>query len=137
MNENYFNYLIENYINSEENNRPFPKPKKPFKCQTCRKKLSSKQALKEHLYIHTNEKLYECKEPGCSKKFRQGSQFSLHKKLHSSIKEFQSISLSVIQKKVEQNEKRTVDEDMKVKLPALIGPQPYHVLPNIFIQNIK
>ena len=57
-----------------------------FKCQYCNKNLSTKQSLKEHLYTHTGEKPYKCLEAGCGLLFRQSSQLSNHKKVHSEIK---------------------------------------------------
>ena len=57
-----------------------------LKCQFCHRNLSSRQNLKEHLYIHTGEWPYACKEPGCGKTFRQGSLLSIHKRIHFEIK---------------------------------------------------
>lgn len=56
-----------------------------FKCKYCKKNLSSRQNLREHMYVHTGEKPYICTEPGCGKSFRQGSLLSIHKKIHSEI----------------------------------------------------
>jgi hypothetical protein len=57
-----------------------------FKCRYCERNLSSRQNLKEHLYTHTGERPYECPEPGCGQTFRQGSLLSIHKKIHSEVK---------------------------------------------------
>ena len=57
-----------------------------FKCKYCFRSLSSRQNLREHLYIHTEEKPYVCTEVGCGQKFRQGSLLSIHKRIHSEIK---------------------------------------------------
>ena len=57
-----------------------------FKCQHCNKNLSTKQSLKEHVFTHTKEKPYKCLEAGCGLLFRQSSQLSNHKKVHSEIK---------------------------------------------------
>ena len=54
---------------------------KNFCCHFCNKQLSSKQNFREHLYIHTGEKPFECKI--CGEIFRQGSQLSQHKKVHA------------------------------------------------------
>ena len=59
---------------------------KRFQCQHCCKFLSSRQNLKEHLYTHTGEKPYRCREAGCEMAFRQGSQLSVHKRIHFAIK---------------------------------------------------
>ncbi|OMJ88506.1 hypothetical protein SteCoe_9542 [Stentor coeruleus] len=56
-----------------------------FKCKYCYRNLSSRQNLKEHIYIHTGEKPYVCTEIGCKQSFRQGSLLSIHKKVHSEI----------------------------------------------------
>ena len=56
-----------------------------LKCKYCLRNLSSRQNLKEHLYIHTGEKPYACLVPGCGQSFRQGSLLSIHKKAHSEI----------------------------------------------------
>ncbi|CAG9328737.1 unnamed protein product [Blepharisma stoltei] len=54
-----------------------------FTCKTCQKKLCSAQALRDHAHCHTGEKPYACKFPGCTKRYRQGSQLSYHKKKHA------------------------------------------------------
>jgi uncharacterized Zn-finger protein len=56
-----------------------------FKCKYCHRNLSSRQNLREHIYIHTGEKPYVCTEIGCGQSFRQGSLLSIHKKIHSEI----------------------------------------------------
>lgn len=53
-----------------------------FTCDVCDRKLSSAQSLKDHVYCHTGEKPYACRFPGCSKRYRQGSQLSVHKRKH-------------------------------------------------------
>ena len=51
-----------------------------FVCYFCSRQLSSQQNFREHLCIHTGEKPFRCK--ACGAAFRQGSQFSQHKKKH-------------------------------------------------------
>lgn len=63
-----------------------------FQCPYCTKCLSSRQNLKEHLFTHTGEKPYICKEEGCYMQFRQGSQLSVHRRIHSAIKQLGSIT---------------------------------------------
>lgn len=53
-----------------------------FKCKFCNRNLSSRQNLREHIYIHTGVRPYKCTVPGCSKTFRQGSLLSIHRKTH-------------------------------------------------------
>lgn len=61
---------------------------KRFQCKHCSKVLSSKQNLKEHLFTHSGEKPYVCREPGCGLRFRQGSQLSAHRRIHTAIRRF-------------------------------------------------
>ena len=65
-----------------------PKANKKSKliCKYCFKDLSSRQNLREHMYIHTGEKPYICNEPGCNQTFRQGSLLSIHRRIHSEVK---------------------------------------------------
>ncbi|CAG9325487.1 unnamed protein product [Blepharisma stoltei] len=67
-----------------------------YQCKSCRKILSSKQNLKEHMYIHTGEKPYVCKEPGCGQTFRQGSQLSAHRRVHTAIRTLSNTSSETI-----------------------------------------
>lgn len=55
---------------------------KKFECQTCGKILSSSQNLREHSLLHSKLFPFVCKEKGCGKRFRHGSQFSAHKRVH-------------------------------------------------------
>ena len=55
---------------------------KKFQCPLCSKLLASRQNLKEHSFIHSGDKPYGCKEPGCGMSFRQGTHLSAHKKTH-------------------------------------------------------
>jgi hypothetical protein len=54
-------------------------------CITCKKEFSSKQTLREHLYVHSGERPYKCTIPGCNESFRQGSLLSIHKRIHREI----------------------------------------------------
>ena len=51
-------------------------------CQICKKELSSKQNLKQHLNTHTGEKPFKCKFIGCKSEYMHASQLSCHKLLH-------------------------------------------------------
>ena len=53
-----------------------------FQCPNCGKPLSSGQNLREHMYIHTGAYPYVCEYPGCGARFRQGSQYCAHKRVH-------------------------------------------------------
>jgi hypothetical protein len=65
-------------------------------CKYCFKDLSSRQNLKEHIYIHTGEKPYICTEPGCNQTFRQGSLLSIHRRIHSEVMKGRSALLSKV-----------------------------------------
>lgn len=51
-----------------------------FTCHICNRTLSSKQNFREHMWIHTGERPFKCTH--CGVTFRQGSQYSHHKKTH-------------------------------------------------------
>ena len=55
---------------------------KRFSCDYCGLRLASKQTKVEHQYLHTGERPYVCKFPGCGERFRQSSQLSVHSKTH-------------------------------------------------------
>lgn len=55
---------------------------KDFVCQVCKRILTTKQSLTEHLYTHRDKKLFRCSEVGCGRKFKQYSQLCNHRKLH-------------------------------------------------------
>jgi uncharacterized Zn-finger protein len=57
-----------------------------YQCDVCYKKLSSGQNLKEHKLLHSKIFPLVCKEIGCGKRFRHGSQFSAHKKIHNFVR---------------------------------------------------
>mmetsp|Transcript_5172 Transcript_5172/g.9529 ORF Transcript_5172/g.9529 Transcript_5172/m.9529 type:complete len:167 (+) Transcript_5172:393-893(+) len=57
-----------------------------FCCRHCDDTFSSKQNLIEHEFIHDDLKPYVCSVAGCGLRFRQASQFSVHKRSHSSKK---------------------------------------------------
>ncbi|OMJ91501.1 hypothetical protein SteCoe_5870 [Stentor coeruleus] len=53
---------------------------KKQKCEYCNKLFVSRQNLREHTFIHTGLKPYQCSF--CGEYFRQISQLSLHKRNH-------------------------------------------------------
>ena len=55
---------------------------KKFKCTYCQKHLSSKQNLIDHQNVHSGARPYICDVTGCNIRFRQLSQFYLHKQMH-------------------------------------------------------
>jgi len=52
-------------------------------CLLCFKSFTLAQYLKEHMYIHTQQKPFKCDFPGCSRTFRQAGKLSMHKKSHT------------------------------------------------------
>lgn len=122
---------------------------KRFRCKICRKYLSSKQSLIEHQFMHTGEKPFDCTYPNCSTSFRQGSQLSLHIKMHkevqkrcnqikgeSKIKEFKMpISLANIICKEEYSINIGTGPD--VNLSPLNHPQTNVLLPQLPILLIS
>lgn len=86
--------MADSYQNelSGENIQNIRKAK--LKCNHCDKCLSSRQNLREHLYIHTGEKPYACNEPECGQAFRQGSLLSIHKRIHLEVKKAQGRELT-------------------------------------------
>ena len=80
-------YQSESPSSTETNSRMM------HKCKYCVRELSSRQNLREHLYIHTGEKPYICTEPGCGQKFRQGSLLSIHKKIHSEVRRSKKLNV--------------------------------------------
>ena len=57
-------------------------------CPVC-SKLMSKYYLNKHMTTHTDERKFECKWPGCDKKFRMDSVLKNHEKWHAGIKDYQ------------------------------------------------
>ena len=54
-------------------------------CVLCFKTFTLAQYLKEHMYIHTQQKPFKCDHEGCNRAFRQAGKLSMHKKVHQNI----------------------------------------------------
>lgn len=54
--------------------------KKQISCPQCSKLFASQPNLREHLNLHTGKRPFLCQV--CSRRFRQASQLSLHKREH-------------------------------------------------------
>ncbi|CAG9327296.1 unnamed protein product [Blepharisma stoltei] len=115
---------------------------KRFRCKICKKYLSSKQNLKEHRFMHTGAKPYACPYEGCMECFRQGSQLSLHKKVHEEvIKRVRGIPqvetslnlLTSVLTKTENEDKiecMAKLEEQNIVLPSISSPQVGIILPS-------
>lgn len=53
---------------------------KRYQCQLCQALCSSRQNLREHLYIHKGLMPFICRT--CDMSFRQASQLSIHRRVH-------------------------------------------------------
>uniref|UniRef100_A0A2C9K9U6 C2H2-type domain-containing protein n=1 Tax=Biomphalaria glabrata TaxID=6526 RepID=A0A2C9K9U6_BIOGL len=62
--------------------------KKPFKCLVCQKELSFYSGIREHLLLHTFEKLLKYKCDMCQKKFSRFSLIQSHIPVHTGEKSF-------------------------------------------------
>ncbi|KAI8983710.1 hypothetical protein BDB01DRAFT_722449 [Pilobolus umbonatus] len=58
------------------------KSKKQYPCPYCNKNFTRPSALKTHEYTHTEEKPFECDQPGCNKRFSVVSNLRRHFKVH-------------------------------------------------------
>jgi hypothetical protein len=58
---------------------------KNFFCPVCSKGLSTKQNMREHMFIHEGTKPYTCQYSGCQEAFRQLSQLKLHHNMHKQL----------------------------------------------------
>ncbi|CAG9763097.1 unnamed protein product [Ceutorhynchus assimilis] len=54
---------------------------KPFACEICGKAFTEKERLKEHMRVHTGEKPFVCKY--CGKSFTQRSPLKIHERTHT------------------------------------------------------
>lgn len=55
---------------------------KPHVCMLCFKTFTLAQYLKEHTYIHTEQRPFKCDFAGCNRSFRQAGKLSMHKRTH-------------------------------------------------------
>lgn len=59
---------------------------KPYECEICHKRLSTRANLRGHMTIHSNEKPFACHL--CTKRFKQKRHLQYHQKIHN----FKSLS---------------------------------------------
>ena len=109
---------------------------KRYQCQVCEKVLSSSQNLREHGLLHTKLLPFVCKEKGCGKRFRHGSQFSAHKRIHNFTFNLLNSAELLQSKKVFANQFENVLTSLKqnkeflivkgeIKLPGILSRQEY------------
>lgn len=120
-------------------------PKQPVTCSVCKKSLSSRQNLRQHMNIHTGEKPYKCTYSLCGQSFKHASQLSNHKYVHQqyrtvAISEFDDLRVFLrLIVKVYQYENFELKEPQfkilekkKFRLPLISSPQFNVKLPNFF-----
>ncbi|OMJ67064.1 hypothetical protein SteCoe_35870 [Stentor coeruleus] len=111
-----------------------------FKCDTCGRYLSSKQNYVDHQNIHTGAKPYICDFSGCSLRFRQLSQYYLHKQLHGEISIHAEVAgysedsiLLMLGKKLSEESQRNYNIPLipysldTIHLPEIINSQEFHI----------
>ena len=108
------------------------RPQKRYVCPECNKYFASNQNLREHSYTHTGEYPYVCPIPGCNQKFRQGSLYSSHKKIHRSgaeerptffeLKLTQLLETASLQQQVSEV---ICSDDIEIILPSIRGSSQY------------
>lgn len=99
-----------------------------YTCQTCSKRLSSKQGLIQHMNTHTGDKPYKCSYPNCSSSYRHASQLSNHKIIHKTqlksggegftdLKLFIKMMLTYFE--TQKTKKVDIKQSSKISLPKI------------------
>jgi Zinc finger, C2H2 type len=114
-----------------------------FKCSVCQKEMSSKQNLIDHQNIHTGAKPYKCEFPDCNLRFKQLSQYYIHKHVHKSNsnkstieKNYYKANLDFIVSKLAEvplyeSAFTQILEPYSYTLPQISSPQYFINLPSI------
>lgn len=68
---------------------------KKYSCPKCDRVLSSRRNLIDHQNIHSGEKPYLCEVSSCGQRFRQLTQYYLHKHLHTELSKNKPVTNSV------------------------------------------
>ena len=103
-----------------------------FECEECGKVLCSKQNYRQHLHIHTGAKPFVCKVPGCGKCFRQGSQLSIHKRIHWAAPSFEITIPKVTSTQLTSLLHRSVDIRPASVTPSTLYEAKDCILPDLF-----
>jgi hypothetical protein len=123
MSEDQSDRLYQN--TAESRNSSQTSAAKRFVCNVCTKGFSSKQCLREHMYIHSNQKPYSCAI--CKKKLRHASQYTLHKKSHAQAAKHLWPKLTDLLKKHREYQIQSFEYFEKVVLPQLGREQEFQV----------
>ncbi|KAI9253835.1 hypothetical protein BDA99DRAFT_442969, partial [Phascolomyces articulosus] len=57
-------------------------------CPRNQKPFTKRHKMHNHLRTHTGERPFECKEPGCGKRFSRPDSLTTHSKIHSNVRPY-------------------------------------------------
>jgi transposase-like protein len=73
---------------ASESSKVMKRPAKRFECQVCGKTCAQRTGLDTHMRVHTGERPYACRVPGCNSTFTQSGNRTTHEENHSGEKRF-------------------------------------------------
>ncbi|XP_047040078.1 zinc finger protein 62 homolog [Helicoverpa zea] len=71
-------------MHPDKNRTNYPSMKSPCMCEVCGRMFQSFALLKDHTYIHTDERPFKCEI--CSKSFRMKQRLVAHRRVHSEVR---------------------------------------------------